>query len=146
MVRNDASKKGGNAPRATDEKRILILRKPHIELPSTILYYYSVSTKYFVVPPRRVARRPRFAASSCRSSPCCRLLPSSCRMSPCCPLPLLCVVVSPVAFVLLRRRVARRRRRAARRRDAPSRRVAAPTLTTIVVVTSVPRYKSLCQP
>ena len=44
----------------------------------------------FVGPPRRVARRPRFSASSCRSSPCCRLSPSSCRMSPCCPLPLLC--------------------------------------------------------
>jgi hypothetical protein len=109
----------------TDEKRILILHKPHIELPSTILYYYSVSTKYLVMPPRRVARRPRFAALSCRSSPCCRLPPSLCRMSPCCPLPLLCVFVSPVAFVLPRRRVAHRRRRAARRRDAPSRRGAA---------------------
>ncbi len=123
MVRNDTSKKGENAPRAMDEKRFL--SSAAIEVPSTILYYYSVSTKYFVVPPRRVARRPRFAASSCRSSSCCRLLPSSCRMSPCCPLPLLCVVVSPVAFVLSRRRVARRRRRAARRRDAPSRRGAA---------------------
>jgi len=53
-----------------------------------------------VVPPvavvvlrRRVARRPRFAASSCRSLPsschlslCCPS-PSSCRPSPCCPVP-----------------------------------------------------------
>ena len=50
------SKKGGNAPRATDEKRILILRKPHIELQSTdakvctyflFLYLFSTSVLIF---------------------------------------------------------------------------------------------------
>ena len=94
-----------------------------------------------VVPRRRVARRLRFAVSSCRLLLCC-LLPSLCRPSPCCPVPSLCrplscrpspspslcrVVVSPVAFVLPCRRAACRfaaycRHCAARRCSAPCRR------------------------
>ena len=103
MVRNDTLKKGGNAPRATDEKRFLssasLILKYLVQYCTTTQSVQSTLSCHLVVSPvtlvlqrrraarcraatvvvphrRRVAHRLRFAASSCRPSP------SSCRPSP----------------------------------------------------------------